>query len=60
MGFKEDAVKIIKSAGLSPEEEKAGLKIVEDAIKAESGGKEVEKGIDIMSLDEALEKRRQV
>ena len=60
MGFREDAIQILKSAKLPPEEEKAGMKIIEDAIKAEGGGKKIEKsdGIEIMTLDEALKKRR--
>lgn len=59
MGFKEDAIQILKSAKLPPEEEKAGMKIIEDAIKAEAGSKvEKSEGMRIMSLDQALKEKK--
>ncbi len=57
MGFREDAIEILKSMKLPPDEYKEGMAIVEEAIKSEEGGEKTEKSFELTSLDELYKGR---
>ncbi len=57
MGFREDAIEILKSMKLPPDEYKEGMAIVEEAIKAEGGEEKAEKSFEVVSLDELYKGR---